>query len=456
MVLPFALLFAAAAGYAGAADWPTFGANAARTGSVAGDSAISRGNVTKLHRRWQTALGNVADSAPIYVRGMLYATANDGTTYGIDARSGKIVWHFSTHGPNITTATPVADSSGRWIFAGGVDGFVHKLSAASGSEMHSGGFPVRITRMPDSEKDASSLNLANGYLYAATSGYFGDAPPYDGHVIAIRLSDGVAGVFDSLCSRHHVLPTHDSCAQSDSGIWARGGVVVDPDPSMHGRIYATTGNGRFDANSGGDDYGDSVLALDQDASRLEDYYTPSDFANLENGDTDLGSSSPALLPRESNSHTPLLAVQGGKDATLHLLNREHLGHVGGELQQVDIGAELFSAPAVWRDSQHRTWIFLGLPNSVRAFRLETGARGKSRLVPAWAENAGQTAEGTSPIVSNGIVFVAMNGALVALDAQTGGKLWSGGIGSTHWQSPIAVNGWLYCLDEDAHLTAFSL
>jgi len=42
---------------------------------------------------------------------------------------------------------------------------------------------------------------------------------------------------------------------------ARGGVVVDPDPAMAGRIYATTGNGLSTANAGGSDYGDSVRSL---------------------------------------------------------------------------------------------------------------------------------------------------------------------------------------------------
>ncbi len=433
-----------------------FGANPARTGFLAGERSFTVASVTRLHRRWQISLGAIADSAPIFVRGMLYITANDGTTYGIRAQNGKTVWRFATHGTNITTATPAADPSGKWIYAGGVDGFVHKLDASNGTEDRSGGFPVRITRMPNTEKDASSLNVANGELYAATSGYFGDAPPYDGHVVAIRLSDGLTGVFDSLCSGKHVLPIANSCGESDSGIWARGGVAVDPDPSMHGRIYAATGNGRFDADSGGDDFGDSVLAISRDASRLDDYYTPSNYAQLENGDTDLGSSSPGILPRERNSRTPLLAVQGGKDGILRLLDRQHLGHVGGELQRIDIGAALFSSPAVWSDPQNRTWIFLGLPDGVRAFRLQTDARGNSRLVKAWTANIGQTNEGTSPIVSNGVVFVAMSGALAGLDAETGRRLWSGAIGATHWESPIALNGWLFCSDEDAHLTAFSL
>jgi outer membrane protein assembly factor BamB len=461
-----AILFAALA----PADWPTFGHDAARSGD-AGDRALSTKNVARLHLRWRATLDSVADAAPILVHvdrhggaaAMLFITAKDGTTYGIDASSGTIDWRFATHGPRITTSVPVADPSGRWIYAPGVDGFVHKLQAATGSEVRSGGFPVQITRIPQSEKDASSLTLANGYLYAVTSGYFGDAPPYVGHVVAIRLSDGTTHVFNTLCSRQHALPTASSCGQSGSGIWARAGAVVDPDPSMSGRIYVTTGNGLFDANHGGENYGDSVLALSRDATQLIGYYTPGDYAELDSGDVDLGTVSPALLPREAHSRTPLLAVQGGKDGILRLLDRSHLGGVDGELQRVDLGGNLYSAPAVWRDDRGATWIYFGLPHGVRAYRLATDSSGRSRLVAAWDASAGDTEEGTSPVVSNGMVFVAMDDAIFALDGRTGEKLWSSDqrsagstIGGTHWESPIVVDGAVYCSDQDGHVSAYAL
>jgi len=156
-------------------------------------------------------------------------------------------------------------------------------------------------------------------------------------------------------------------------------------------------------------------------------------------------------------------VQGGKDGIVRLLDRAHLGGVGGELQRVDIGTGLYSAPATWRDDRGVSWIYLGLPSSVRAYRLTTRADGASRLVEAWSTSAGDTQEGTSPVVSNGIVFVAMNGAIYALDARSGAKLWSSAqpgagssIGGTHWESPIVVNGWVYCSDEDGRVSAYAL
>lgn len=453
-----------------AGEWPVFGHDPARDGAVYNERAISTSNVGRLRFQWRTKLGDVADSAPIVLphvrvngktRSLLFQTAKNGTTYAIDAAGGAVVWRFATHGPNITTSVPAPDPSGRWIYAPGVDGFVHKLDAASGTEIRDLGFPVRVTLIPESEKNASALNVANGFLYAATSGYFGDAPPYDGHIVSVRLSDGTTHVFNTLCSQLRSLPSGSSCPQSGSGIWARGGVVVDPDSSVDGRIYVATGNGDFNAHSGGHDYGDSVLALTADGATLVDYYTPETYDELQSGDTDLGSSAPALLPREQRSRTPLMLVQGGKDAILRLLDRTHLPGLGGELQRIDMGSPLYSAPAVWRDASRRTWVFLGLADSLRAYRLQTNSRGSSRLIHAWDAAVGGTPEGSSPIVSSGVVFMATSGAIHALDARSGRELWSSertqhSIARIHWESPILVNGRLYCADEDGYVTAYAL
>ena len=128
----------------------------------------------------------------------------------------------------------------------------------------------------------------------------------------------------------------------------------------------------------------------------------------------------------------LMAVQGGKDGIIRLLNRAHLGGVHGELQDLQApGAVLFSAPAVWRGPGGGTWVYLGDDGNVTALRLRTDAHGVSRLVVAWTAQVA----GTSPVVSGGVVFVSGSGALSALEACSGRILWSsrqasaGGTGS---------------------------
>jgi outer membrane protein assembly factor BamB len=454
-----------------AEDWPMFGHDPSRSGDAASETAISLGNIESVHRRWVANLDAPADSAPILISNVivsgkklnvLFVTSRRGTTYAIVADRGSLLWTHSTSGPNITNSMPAADPSRQWVYAPGVDGFVHQLSASTGAESMHGGFPVRITWMPEVEKDAAALNVANGYLYAVTSGYNGDFGHYDGHVVTVQLNTGKVRVFNSLCSDIAQLlgaSGGPSCPQTKSGIWARGGAVVDPDPSMHGRIYVATGNGSFTANSGGYDYGDSVLALSADGAKLEDYYTPADYADLESGDVDLGSTAPVMLPRQDKSRTPLLALQGGKDGVLRLLNREHLGGVAGEVSELDFGSALFSAPAVARDRIGQTWVYVGTDSSVTALQIATDSAGKSSLRKAWSSDVG----GTSPIVADGIVYAETDNAVNALDARSGKVVWSttqpsagGTIGSTHWESPIVVNGWIYASDQAGALTAYSL
>ena len=454
------------------ANWPMFGHDPARSGVDAGDTSIAPGNVSQLRARWQISLGTAADSSPIVLSGvnvsgvtrtMLYQTNLAGTTFGIEAYAGTIVWRFNTHGPGITQSTPVADPSGSAIYAPGTDGYVHKLDAATGHELAAPGFPAHVTLATSTEKIASGLNLANGYLYATTSGYIGDREPYVGHVVAVHLSDGVTHVFNTLCSGVHKLIAPASCAEQRSGIWSRGGVVVDPDPAMHGQLYVATGNGHFDANAGGADYGDTVIALSPDASTVAGSYTPATYTKLEEQDGDLGCTNPALIPRQAGSNTPLMLVQGGKDRALRLVDRAPLPGVGGELQKFFLPEDLVSNPAVWTDASNVTYVYLALRGVVQAWRVETNAQGASHLAGAWRATVGTSSgSGGSPAIVNGVLFDAIDHAVIALDVHTGRQLWSSAqpsagrtTGTVHWQAPIVANGWLYSSDEQGHLTAFA-
>ena len=450
------------------ADWPMFDHDSARSGFAAGDKTITLGNVAGLHKRWVSKYDAAGDGAPIVLdnvtvsgktEAVLFQETLAGTTYAVVAHTGVLLWSHTTSGPNITNSMPAADPSGQWIYAPGVDGFVHKFAVATGKEITGGGFPLRVTWSPNIEKDGTPLNVANGYLYAAVGGYDGDAGRYDGHTITLNLQTGSVAVTNSLCNKiHGLIKTPGTCNQRRSGIWSRGGVVVDPDSAMAGQVYASTGNGDFNANTGGSDYGDTVLGLSADGSTIQDYFTPSDYKLLGNTDTDLGSSAPVMLPRQASSDTPLMAVQWGKDGILKLLNRRHLGGVGGELQDYNLSDTFATAPAVWVDGNGMTWIYIGTRTALYAFNLVTN-NGVSKLKPAWTAPAGST----SPIVANGIVFAADSGAVRAYNASTGGSVWAstrssagGTIGNVHWESPVVDNGWLYISDQSGDITAYSL
>ena len=149
-------------------------------------------------------------------------------------------------------------------------------------------------------------------------------------MVTINLATGkITAVWNSLCSdRHTLIDPPKSCPASDSAIWGRDGAVIEPGT---GRMLVATGNAPF---NGSTDWGDSVLELSPDGSRLLHNWTPTDQAHLNSDDLDLGSTSPAVLPV---FHGHRLAIQGGKAGVLDLLDLDRLdGTTGGP------------GPAPWR------------------------------------------------------------------------------------------------------------
>jgi outer membrane protein assembly factor BamB len=418
---------------------------------VSNEVAGTPGPLT-LNKLWQTSIGDIADTSPVEWNGMIYLTTHGGTTYGISAASGQKVWTFTTSGSGgITTSEPAYDTSANELYAGGIDGKIHRLNPMTGVEDTSHGFPVTIIVATHTEKDASPLNVANGYVYAQTSGYNGDGQPYVGHVVAINTTTGALHVFNSLCASQTTVINPATCNQSDSGLWSRAGPAVDPDSQMGGAVFSATGNGYYDPASG--DYGDSILELKPDMSSLIGYYAPSDALQLQQGDEDLGSTSPALIPRQATSNTPLMAVQGGKDRLLRLVNRASLTG-SSPLQTIQLNYLVYSAPAVYQTSSGAIYVYVGLPDGMHAYTLTT-IGGTSQLTPVWMTSLSLN-QGTSAAVRAGVVYVAANNELVALNATTGATLGSATIGGIHWESPMIARGVVYVTDENRNLTAFQI
>jgi outer membrane protein assembly factor BamB len=440
-------LLLVAAGFASASrtaseggDWTRFGYDPARSSSGPRSTGITAANVGRLKRQ-QVQLDGTVDSSAIYLRGVrigakqrdaFFVTTSYGKTIAVDADSGRLLWRFTPRGYRslvgssmITQSTPVADPSRRFVYAVSPNGLIHKLAVSTGRE--AGGWPVAITRDPSHEKIAPALNFSRGLVLAATGGYIGDAPPYQGHVAAIDARTGrIVSVWNSLCSDRSGIITPSTCPESGSAIWGRSGVVVDP--VTHDLLVAT-GDGRFDGTRY---WGDSVLMLAPRGGRLLQNWTPRDQRELETGDVDLGSTAPALVGSG-------LAVQGGKDAKLRVLDLRRLNGnggagatTGGEVQTVQLPEGVFSAPAVW-SSGGRTWVFVGTSFGTRAFQ-----RVGRRLRPAWKSANG----GTSPVVAGGLLYVydAGRGGLNVLRPTTGTLVTRLPVGSGHWNSPIVTDG----------------
>jgi outer membrane protein assembly factor BamB len=421
-------------------DWMRFGFDAARSNSGPARTGITAANVGKL-RRQQVRLPGTADSSPIYLRGVrvrgrrhdvFFVTTSYGITVAVDARSGKILWRFKPRGyaswagsDRITNSSPLADPTRRYVYAQAPNGRVYKLTVTSGSVVWS----VSITKLPAREKLGTPLNYSRGLLIATTGGYIGDAPPYQGHVVAISRRGRIVHVWNSLCSDRHKLIAPSSCPQSDSAIWARSGAVVVPGS---GNLLVATGNARFD---GARYWGDSVLMLSANASRLLHSWTPRNQSELDGGDVDLGSTAPALLGSG-------LAAQSGKDGLIRLLKLPELGglgRLGGELQTVSAPGHsgVFSAMAVSRGR-----LFVGNDAGVWCYALSGG-----RLQLAWKRDEA----GTSPVVAGGLLYAYdPNGGLNVFTPATGSLIATLRAGGGHRESPLVPDGRIALPEGDAH------
>ena len=205
-----------------------------------------------------------------------------------------------------------------------------------------------------------------------------------------------------LCEQRAVMNT--SPDGSDGGIWqSDAGAAADE----AGNIYIATGNGDFNAASGGRDYGDTVMKLELEGKKfaVRDYFTPFNQKELDAKDGDLGSQGPVLLSAAAGAHPHLLVVTG-KEGKLYLLDRDRLGkfHEGSdsEVLQTIKTKDAYGAVAAWNGHVY----FTDRMDTTRDFRLEGGqlvlkgttsedgaARGDAGGVGEWDEGCGAVGGG---------------------------------------------------------------
>jgi outer membrane protein assembly factor BamB len=437
--------------------WPEFGLDPQRSDATETATGITAANVGRLRDRRITLPGTI-DSSPIYLGGatvrggthdVAFMTSSYGRTFAVDVNSGKTLWTYTPPGypgwvgsAQITNSSPILDPSPqhRYLYAVSPDGVVHKLALASGREVHSGRWPMTVTRDPTKEKMGSALNVDGPYVIATTGGYIGDAPVYQGHVVLIdRASGKVAGVFNTLCADRHAILVPSSCPESDSAILSRGGAVVEPGGK---RLLVDTGNATWDGRRY---FGDSVLELTVPGMHLRQSYTPKNQAELNSQDLDLGSSAPALLGEDR-------VLVAGKDGVMRVLNLKRLdGHapggkarLGGEVQTLETpgDTQLFTAPAVWHHGRQTT-VFVADFSATAAYALRAG-----RLHKLWQNDT----PGTSPIVAGALLYVYDPSAGgIAVYAPASGKQLAKLPGTPgHWNSPIVVDGHVIEPEGDAN------
>lgn len=367
-------------------------------------------NVNTFGKLCSYATDGEVKAEPLYVKGLnmgaagvrnvvFVATNHDGVyAFDADCASATPLWYVSLINPaaGITTVpgsdigaseeygivpTPVIDAASNTIYLlartkenGTYHQRLHALDLVTGAEKFGG--PVEIKATVAGNGDGSSLGtlafdplhensrpgmlLLNGVVYMAWASV-GDIDPYHGWVIGYDAHTlAQVAVFNSTPNG------------KEGGIWqSEAGLAAD----SSGNIFAMTGNGTFDASSGGSDYGNSFLKLTPSAGNfaLSDFFTPFDVASLNSNDHDVGSSGPVLLPPQAGAH-PNLVIGGSKNGTIYVVDRDQMGRFqassNSQIVQTLTGAvsPIFGAPAYWNGNVY----FAGWGDNVKAFSVVNG------------------------------------------------------------------------------------
>jgi outer membrane protein assembly factor BamB len=393
-------------------NWPTYHANARRTGSVAGLPAAG-----KLAIGWSSRLNGAVYGQPLVIGNAVIAATERDTVYGLSLTTGRVRWsvHVAAALPlpsqpcgNINplgiTSTPTYYRGLVYVVAqdGRTGHVLFGIDPASGRVRYRRAVPSP-DRRSFYDQQRAALAAGKGLIYVAFGGHFGDCGPYVGSVVGVPAA-GPHAASKPIVS--YKVPSSDH-----AGIWATGGPVID----KTGTLFVGVGNGD---TSPPFDYSDSVTALSPRLHRTG-VFAPRSWVDDNRNDLDLGSLTPALTKAG-------LVLTVGKRGIGYLLRSQRLGGVGGQIVKLAVCAA-FGGAAV----ENTTVIVpcaAGGPAAV--------ATRNSRLHVLWRGPA--SADG-SPVIGGGAVWVTSTsaGVLYELNASTGGIRHQVRLGSplAHFASP---------------------
>jgi hypothetical protein len=438
-----------------------------RTGQNTSETILTTSNVnsTSFGKLFSQAIDSDAYAQPLYVSNVTIngsvhdvvyvATMND-SVYAFDANSNtgsnaSPLWkvNFTDVAKGITTvptsdvhctdsivpigifSTPVIDTTSDTIYVvartvenGTYYHRLHALDITTGAEKFGG--PVVITATvagtgagsksgditfnSQLQNQRAALLEQNGFIYVGFASLC-DYGNYHGWLFAYNTS--------TLAQSAVWLTTANG---SKGGIWGSGN---GPAGDSSYNTFVPLGNGTFDVNTGGSDYGQSVMKLgipSAGAFPILDYFTPYNVTSYNSSDLDIGSAGLVLLPEQSGPY-PHLLVQGDKAGNLFLINRDNMGHYNSsnnnQIVQYITSADpgMWSSPAWWND-----YVYIGGNSDyIKAFSFNT-TTGLLSTTPVSETGQkysypGVTVSISSNGTSNGIVWALNNAKFASTTGQ---------------------------------------
>jgi hypothetical protein len=302
-------------------------------------------------------------SAGVHNVAIIATEHDDITAFDADGKVPQPLWSRSYLGPGITTATaifggrtglgpevgitgtPVIDSvTGAMYFVtlivenGVIEQWVRAVDVRTGTDFGPGSVMVQATIPgdgpgsnngqisfdPSVQNQRCGLALVGGQVLIAW-GSFSDSGIYRGWLMAYDSKTLKQTAVFSPATQYQAQDVANGPSDHGGGgsFWGGGAA---PSIDSAGNIYVIAADGSFNADTGGKNYGDSVLKLklSNGSFQVLDYYTPANYACLDNADLEIGSGGLMLLPSGAGGSQPL-AITGNKEGRIYLLNTSNLG-----------------------------------------------------------------------------------------------------------------------------------
>jgi outer membrane protein assembly factor BamB len=361
----------------------------------------TQGTALSVSAGWTSpALDGKVYAEPLVNNGHVIVATEGNTVYSLNAGDGTVVWSQNLGPPVVPTgfpcgninpigitSTPVIDPTSGVVYAVAFLAPLHHelfaLSLSTGAVLWHRTIDAPGAD-PQVHNQRGALALSQGNVYVPFGGLAGDCGQYQGRVVASPVNGTGA------------LLTYTVPTTREGGIWGPAGPAVDP---ATGDLLVATGNSNSTTTF---DYGESVIRLSPSLSVL-DYWVPSNWVALNQGDVDIGSVGPTILGNNR-------IFQTGKAGVAYLLAADHLGGIGGQVFSADVcagggvfGGTAYAAP----------YIYVPCNNGLAAVLVAPD--GNSFSV-AWRGPSGNAGP---PIVSGGLVWTLYPGKLEAFNATTG-------------------------------------
>ena len=238
------------------------------------------------------------------------------------------------------------------------------------------------------QNQRAGLLLDHGTVYITWASYC-DQGPYHGWILGYDAA-----------TLQQVMVHNTTPDGGLGGIWHSGGGLA---ADSAGNIYALTGNGSFNGDLGGRNFGNSFIKVGPTGTLL-DWFTPFNWSFLNATDLDLGIQNALLIPNTN------LVVGGGKEGVMYLLDRSNMGHFrsgnnGQILQsfQASSAGRMNGSPVYWNSPTYGPAIYnWAAGDPLKVFRLVGGLF----QIPAGAQGTA-LAPGGMP---GGMLSVSANGS----------------------------------------------